>query len=41
MQTPFQTVAWVELNRIHGKIEQIRAKQAAKPKHGPLPGPTA
>jgi hypothetical protein len=26
-----------ELARIHGKIEQIRAKQAAKPKHSPLP----
>ena len=29
-----------ELHRIWGKIEQIRAKQAAKPKVGPLPGPT-
>ncbi len=27
----------VELNRIWGKVEQIRAKQAAKPKHSPLP----
>ena len=26
-----------ELTRIWGKIEQIRAKQAAKPKHSPLP----
>jgi hypothetical protein len=26
-----------ELKRIWGKIEQIRAKQAAKPKHSPLP----
>jgi hypothetical protein len=29
--------AETELTRIHGKIEQIRAKQAAKPKHSPLP----
>ena len=27
-----------ELNRIWTKVEQIRAKQAAKPKHSPLPG---
>ena len=27
-----------ELDRVHGKIEQIRAKQAAKPKHSALPG---
>ena len=27
----------VELRRIWGKVEQIRAKQAAKPKHSPLP----
>lgn len=27
----------VELNRIWTKVEQIRAKQAAKPKHSPLP----
>lgn len=27
----------IELRRIWGKIEQIRAKQAAKPKHSPLP----
>ena len=26
-----------ELQRIWGKVEQIRAKQAAKPKHSPLP----
>lgn len=26
-----------ELDRIWGKVEQIRAKQAAKPKHSPLP----
>jgi hypothetical protein len=26
-----------ELNRIWTKVEQIRAKQAAKPKHSPLP----
>jgi hypothetical protein len=31
----------IELARIWGKIDQIRAKQAAKPKHGPLPGPSA
>lgn len=31
----------VELTRIWTKVEQIRAKQAAKPKHSPLPGPTA
>jgi len=30
----------VELTRINGKIEQIRAKQAAKPKHSPLPSST-
>jgi NTP pyrophosphatase (non-canonical NTP hydrolase) len=30
----------VELKRIWAKVEQIRAKQAAKPKHSPLPGPT-
>ena len=29
-----------ELNRVYDNIDQIRAKQAAKPKHGPLPGPT-
>lgn len=29
--------AETELTRIWAKIEQIRAKQAAKPKHGPLP----
>jgi hypothetical protein len=29
-----------ELTRIWTKVEQIRAKQAAKPKHSPLPGPT-
>ena len=28
----------LELNRVWGKIEQIRAKQAAKPKFSPLPG---
>ena len=27
-----------ELARIWTKVEQIRAKQAAKPKHSPLPG---
>lgn len=30
-----------ELARIWTKVEQIRAKQAAKPKHSPLPGPGA
>lgn len=30
----------LELARIWTKVEQIRAKQAAKPKHSPLPGPT-
>lgn len=29
--------AEIELDRIWGKVEQIRAKQAAKPKHSPLP----
>lgn len=28
----------VELARIWTKVEQIRAKQASKPKHSPLPG---
>lgn len=28
---------WTELQRIWTKVEQIRAKQAAKPKHSPLP----
>jgi hypothetical protein len=27
-----------ELTRVWTKVEAIRAKQAAKPKHGPLPG---
>lgn len=30
----------LEVKRVWTKIEQIRAKQAAKPKHSPLPGPT-
>lgn len=30
----------VELTRVWTKVEQIRAKQAAKPKHSPLPGPS-
>ncbi|MCG3782736.1 hypothetical protein [Delftia acidovorans] len=30
-----------ELARIWGKVEQIRAKQAAKPKHSPLPAEPA
>jgi hypothetical protein len=29
-----------ELARVWTKIEQIRAKQAGKPKHSPLPGPS-
>jgi hypothetical protein len=33
--------AEAELARIWTKVEQIRGKQAAKPKHSPLPGPTA
>lgn len=32
--------AAVELERVWTKVEAIRAKQAAKPKHSPLPGPT-
>ena len=32
-----QDAADVELNRIWTKVEAIRAKQAAKPKHSPLP----
>ncbi len=35
-----QDAGEVELTRAWTKIEQIRAKQAAKPKHSPLPGPT-
>ena len=31
----------IELARIWTKVEQIRAKQAAKPKHSPLPGAPA
>lgn len=33
--------AETELARIWTKVEAIRAKHAAKPKHSPLPGPTA
>lgn len=29
-----------ELARIWTKVDKIRAKQAAKPKHSPLPGPS-
>jgi hypothetical protein len=29
----------IELERVWQNIEKIRAKQAAKPKHSPLPGP--
>lgn len=32
--------AEAELARIWTKVDQIRAKQAAKPKHSPLPGPS-
>lgn len=32
--------AETELARVWTKIDQIRAKQAAKPKHSPLPGPS-
>jgi len=32
--------AETELERVWTKVEQIRAKQAAKPKHSPLPGPS-
>ncbi len=31
------TEAEIELNRIWGKVEQIRQKQLNKPKHSPLP----
>lgn len=34
------TCGYVELGRIWSKVDQIRKKQAAKPKHSPLPGPT-
>jgi hypothetical protein len=33
--------AETELRRIWQNIDKIRAKQAAKPKHSPLPGPTS
>jgi NTP pyrophosphatase (non-canonical NTP hydrolase) len=34
--------AATEMKRVWGKIDKIRAKQAAKPKHSPLPeGPVA
>lgn len=35
------TAGEAELDRIWTKIEVIRSKQAAKPKHSPLPGPAA
>jgi hypothetical protein len=35
-----QEAAETELARIWTKVEAIRAKQAAKPKHSPLPGPS-
>lgn len=34
---PLQQAAITELERINQKIDTIRAKQAAKPKHSPLP----
>ena len=33
------TAGEIELARIWTKVEPIRAKQAAKPKHSPLPAP--
>ncbi|KAA5604440.1 hypothetical protein F1188_16070 [Roseospira marina] len=33
------TCGVTELTRVWGKIDRIRAKQAAKPAFGPLPGP--
>ena len=35
-----QQAGETELARVWTKIDQIRAKQAAKPSHGPLPGPS-
>ncbi|MGV1951672.1 hypothetical protein ACQZ44_12650 [Agrobacterium vitis] len=35
------TAAETELDRVWTKVEAIRAKHAAKPKHSPLPGPSA
>ncbi len=35
------TAGEIELSRIWTVIDQIRAKQAAKPKHSPLPGSVA
>lgn len=35
-----QQAGETELARVWTKIDQIRAKQAAKPAHGPLPGPS-
>lgn len=32
------TAGYIELARIWTKVDQIRIKQAAKPKHSPLPG---
>lgn len=34
------TAAETELDRVWTKVEAIRAKHAAKPKHSPLPGPS-
>ena len=36
-----EETAWLELVRCRVNINRIRAKQAAKPALGPLPGPTA
>lgn len=36
-EAQMDSAAEVELERVWGKIDAIRAKQAAKPKHGPLP----
>ncbi len=32
-----ENCGWMELSRIWQNVEKIRAKQAAKPKHSPLP----
>lgn len=36
-QLDMHNAGYIELRRIWGKIQTIRAKQAAKPKHSPLP----
>lgn len=35
--TSMKQCGWNELDRIWEKIEEVRAKQATKPKHSPLP----